>query len=708
MKKGQEITIWFMGLSGSGKSTLSSRLSEALRNRGRPVVLLDGDSLRNSLSRDLGFSPDDRTENLRRAAELSKIVAGNGCIVVAAFITPDENMRTLVRSIIGQDRLIEIYLECPVEICRMRDPRGLYESALKGDIKDFTGVSAPFEKPVNPTLTIRTSDRSAEESLEEILEYLDGIYPDPRKKRKAGHGTNISRKKVAVIGLDCAPASLIFEDHGFKLPNIRALMDHGVWGPLRSTDPPITVPAWATITTGKDPGQLGVYGFRNRVAYDYSEMATANSSNIKARRVWDLLEDHGASSILVGIPQTYPVTAHNGITVAGIPVPPKPFRLTHPPELQDQLDRLADGPYIVDVADFRNIDKDRLLQSLYEMVDRRFRLASRLILQNAWNFFMLVEIATDRLHHGFWRYCVPDHPLHEPGNPYENVIKLFYEYVDQRVGALMNLFTDDTTVMIVSDHGAKSLLGGVAINEWLQRLGLLCLKEKPQGVRPLSYDMVDWTRTKAWSEGGYYARVFLNVRGREPHGIIEKSDYENFREELAGNLEIMEGPDGWELRNQVMKPDSIYADIRNVPPDLMVYFDGLSRRSIGSVGHGEIFVSGNDRGLDDANHDMYGIFAACKMSDLRNGRRNGRKLEEISCLDITPTILGEFGFTAPRDLSGRAARISHYFHSSNEENLETSGEDDSCCESRVYEDQAGFSPEEEEIIKQRLEDLGYI
>ncbi len=349
MKMGQEITIWFMGLSGSGKSTLSSRLSKVLRNRGRPVVLLDGDSLRNSLSRDLGFSPEDRAENLRRAAELSKIVAGNGCIVIAAFITPDERMRNIVRSIIGRRLLIEIYLDCPVEVCRMRDPRGLYESALKGDIKDFTGVSAPFEKPRNPDLTIPTAIQSVEESLDSILEYLDRNHPHPSIKRKVHHRSTIAEKKVAVIGLDCVPASLAFGDQGFRLPNIRTLMDHGVWGPLRSTDPPITVPAWATMTTGKDPGQLGVYGFRNRNAHDYSEMVTANSSNIEVRRVWDFLEEQGLSSILVGIPQTYPVAAHNGITVAGIPIPDSSRRFTHPPELQDQLDRLADGPYIVDV-----------------------------------------------------------------------------------------------------------------------------------------------------------------------------------------------------------------------------------------------------------------------------------------------------------------------------------------------------------------------
>ncbi len=321
---------------------------------------------------------------------------------------------------------------------------------------------------------------------------------------------------------------------------------------------------------------------------------------------------------------------------------------------------------------------------------------------------MLVEIATDRLHHAFWRYCVRDHPLYEPGNASENVMKRFYEYLDQRVGSLMNLFSDDTTVIIVSDHGARSLLGGVAINEWLQRAELLFLKKKHEGIRPLSYDMVDWSRTKAWSEGGYYARVFLNVRGREPQGVIEKSDYDSFRDELAGKLEIMTDSDGSELRNQVLKPDIIYRSCKGVPPDLMVYFDGLSRRSIGSVGHKEILVSGNDRGLDDANHDMYGIFVACKMSDLRNGRRIGRKLQEISCLDVTPTILDQFEFAVPRDLSGKPARISYYVPSSNEENLETSGEDNSWRASRVFENLAGFSPEEEEIIRQRLEDLGYL
>ena len=140
-------TIWFTGLSGSGKSTLSSMLKIVLESRGDPVVLLDGDALRSGLNRDLGFSALDRAENIRRAAEVAKILCDAGHTVLAAFITPLESLRQAVRSLFRPDAFVEVFLDCPLAVCETRDPKGLYCRARKGDIPEFTGISSPFERP---------------------------------------------------------------------------------------------------------------------------------------------------------------------------------------------------------------------------------------------------------------------------------------------------------------------------------------------------------------------------------------------------------------------------------------------------------------------------------------------------------------------------------------------------------------------------------
>jgi len=437
-------------------------------------------------------------------------------------------------------------------------------------------------------------------------------------------------------------------------------------------------------------------------------MITVNDSHVEAPRVWDYLEEFGLSSILLGIPQTHPPRAHQGITIAGVPVPDLETASTYPEDLAVDVARAAGGDYLTDVKDFRRSDKESLLNNLYTMVERRFQVARHLLTHKPWNFFMMVEIAPDRLHHGFWRYCNPDHRLYVPGNPYESAIPDFYKYLDSCIGSLLSLLEDDTTVMVVSDHGARNLVGAVCINEWLIRNGFLFLLEQPDTERPLSAEMIDWTKTKAWGEGGYCGRIFLNVSGREPQGIIKPEEYEQVRNELAEQLEAMKGENGEPLANQVLKPEDVYRSCRNIPPDLMVYFDDLSRRSVSTVGHGKILRSGNDTGLDDANHDPQGIFISARMWELRKGLKKGRRIENPSCLDITPSILHEFGLTVPRDLAGKVISIDESYNSSDSGRTDTrTGKSNKARPART-EAAKQYSPEEEEIIKNRLTELGYL
>ncbi len=164
--------IWLTGLPCSGKTTIGSGLSEALLERGFFVRFLDGDATRKGLCSNLGFSEDDRVENIRRVAEISKLFMESGMITINAFITPTEPLRRLASEIIGRENLISIYVNAPVEVCETRDVKGMYKKARSGKISDFTGVSAPFEVPAAPDFEVDTTTSSPEESINQLIEFL--------------------------------------------------------------------------------------------------------------------------------------------------------------------------------------------------------------------------------------------------------------------------------------------------------------------------------------------------------------------------------------------------------------------------------------------------------------------------------------------------------------------------------------------------------
>lgn len=166
------VMIWFTGLSGSGKSTIAIALERELHRRGFLCRILDGDNIRSGINNNLGFSSNDRVENIRRIAEVGKLFIDSGIITLAAFISPNEALRRMAASIIGEEDFLEVYVSTPLEECERRDVKGLYAKARRGEIKDFTGVSAPFEAPVRPALTLDTSVLSLEESVDRLLKLI--------------------------------------------------------------------------------------------------------------------------------------------------------------------------------------------------------------------------------------------------------------------------------------------------------------------------------------------------------------------------------------------------------------------------------------------------------------------------------------------------------------------------------------------------------
>ena len=177
--KQRSVMIWFTGLSGSGKSTIAIALERELHKRGLLCRILDGDNIRSGINNNLGFTEADRIENIRRIAEVSKLFVDTGIITIAAFISPSNDIREMAANIIGKDDFLEVYVSTPIEECERRDVKGLYAKARRGEIKNFTGISAPFEAPAHPALVLDTSALSLEESVNKLLEL---ILPRIQKK----------------------------------------------------------------------------------------------------------------------------------------------------------------------------------------------------------------------------------------------------------------------------------------------------------------------------------------------------------------------------------------------------------------------------------------------------------------------------------------------------------------------------------------------
>ena len=171
--------IWFTGLSGSGKSTIANQVAVRLHQSGRITYVLDGDNIRHGLNKNLGFSPEDRQENIRRIGEVAKLFADAGLITTTAFISPYRQDRDAVRDIMSPDRFVEVFVDCPLEVCENRDPKGLYKKARAGELKGFTGIDAPYEAPQSPELVVNTNELDVAGCTEQVIDYLmeHGLTP---------------------------------------------------------------------------------------------------------------------------------------------------------------------------------------------------------------------------------------------------------------------------------------------------------------------------------------------------------------------------------------------------------------------------------------------------------------------------------------------------------------------------------------------------
>lgn len=224
--------------------------------------------------------------------------------------------------------------------------------------------------------------------------------------------------------------------------------------------------------------------------YSYTEGWIANSTSVKAKKVWDYLAERGFRSCIIGVPPSYPPYPVNGNLVSCFITPSDRVDYTYPRELRSEVEQAAGGKYMFDVV-FRTEDRDTILRDLYEMTEKRFRVVKYLMSKERWDYFMFMEIGVDRLHHAFWKFHDRNHPKYVPGNRYENVVREYYRFIDSKIVELLAMVDDDTCVMLVSDHGTTSMKGAFCINEWLIEKGYLVLKSYPEKVNDLDKCEVD-------------------------------------------------------------------------------------------------------------------------------------------------------------------------------------------------------------------------
>ena len=454
------------------------------------------------------------------------------------------------------------------------------------------------------------------------------------------------RFRLLVLGLDSVSPELLYRRFAPDLPRLTRFLENAAKGTLRSCDPPITVPAWAVMFSGADPGTLGLYGFRHRPPGVYDRMYTPTSTTPRRPMVWETLSRLGYRVAVLGMPPGYPPPSLNGVAVSDFLTPPTATDFVNPARYRAEVESVAGGPFF-DVP-FRIDDRRRVAEELFEMTRRRWRVARRLWEKEDWDLFVVHDIGPDRLHHAFWKFFDEDHPRYDPTSPLRTVAPEFYRLLDAEIGQLLDRVGPDIDVLVVSDHGSQAMQGAFCVNEWLRQHGHLVLAEPVSAPgTPLEEARVDWPRTQLWAAGGYYARIFVNLQGREREGCVRPEDLPTLVAQLKRELATVRTPGGEPLPIRLFAPREVYQEVTGDPPDLMAYFGEGRWRSAGTVGHGRLFLEENDTGPDDAVHSFDGVIA------WKDGTREGRTLSPQRIIDVGPTILRRFGVSLPENVQGR-------------------------------------------------------
>ena len=551
-------------------------------------------------------------------------------------------------------------------------------------------------------------------------------------------------KRVLIIGLDGVPFSLIEEwAKAGHLPTFARLMSQGVAGELASTMPPTSGPSWTSFSTGKNPGKTGIYDFLYRRPGTYV-FPPVNTSVRSGKSLWRLLSERGKRVAVVNLPISYPVEPVNGVLVSGWMTPYFATDYTWPPELGDEIRREVGDYRIYPAETFTERGKRRFFEACDELLDLLTRTNLYLMNRQPWDLFMTVYFDTDRILHQLWHYLDPGHPWrrHRGEDLSEPVIR-YFRRLDADIARLVTAAGEDCRVVVMSDHGMGRASRFVVLNNLLLETGFIALARDPWtrvktaafrsgltlrnvhrvvdrlGLAKhaeyknvysfdsllkklfLSFDNVDWGRTRAYSFGRHYGSVFLNVRGREPLGIVAPGEeYERVREELADAMLSYVDPElGRPIVSRCIKREEVYhgerfeeaPDLILLPEDPSDIFYGLSDFGSNRVWDATYRYSGMHR---DA-----GLMIACGP-----GVRRGEAFAGGGVTDIAPTALHWLGQPVPSDMDGRSlvSLLTEDALAASPLRMDAQSSADEAPRDRDY------TEDEEREIMERLRDLGYL
>ena len=566
--------------------------------------------------------------------------------------------------------------------------------------------------------------------------------------------------KVFVLGLDGATFDLIkpWVNEG-KLPNIGQVMKEGAYGELASTIPAHSAPSWSSFITGKNPGKHGIFDFAEHVANSY-RVRFVNAICRKGESIWAILSRFDKRVGVINVPMTYPPEAVNGFLVCGVDAPGTESRFTYPDTLSEEIENRF-GEYILETGLWSYIRRgqiDLAIRKQKQAIEKRFEVAKYLMHKYPWDFFVCVFTETDRAQHAFWKYMDPEHPLFDSkeARKYGNAILEVYQKLDDVIGYLLETLNENTTLMIMSDHGAGPCgHKSIYLNNWLHSRGLLRFKDSDGGgskviqnlkrsvytellsgtlrrmwkslprrkkdmVKRLIpnlrgemasrffFSRIDMSRTKAYAEESK-GFIWVNVEGRDPKGTVRPDkEYEEVRSYLINELVDMKCPESGEpIVDSVNKREDIYwGNYVHKAPDIVVTFKskGYVPRPSYNVDEEIALKVTHDKSEDDlranARHEQNGIL-------LIKGKhiRKNAVIKGTHIMDVAPTILHILGVAVPEDMDGKVLKDAFYDEFLRLHPVRYFSGDESAV---AGEDREVYSEDEEEIIGARLRDLGYL
>jgi predicted AlkP superfamily phosphohydrolase/phosphomutase len=460
-------------------------------------------------------------------------------------------------------------------------------------------------------------------------------------------------RRLLLVGLDGAAPGLALGAWRGELRTLDQLAERGAWCRVRGGRPWTSASAWASLFTGLDAGQLGIYGPRLRLNHNYDPPIALDSRAIHDPRLWDILGVAGKHIGVVGAPATTPAPAVQGCLIGDSPLPdgsPATFPASLAQQVAGWLGEAAQPSSSAPGAPGTGLDQDnpdRIIQAAYRRAEQRFMLARRLLARDVYDCFVLVDDGLATVQRTLWDSFDPAHPRYIPDHPFAGTIGSFYRFVDDQLFELLELVDEETIVAIVSVGGAQALHGELALNEWLIAQGELALRSAPDGPATLEQCEIDWELTRAWA--GDDGAIYLNVAGREPLGAIPADQVEQARTRLAAQLRALTDLDGTPAV-EVYRPESLYAATQGVAPDLIAICARPGWRTTATVGTGSVWVGAREARLDAACETPDGFLV---LYDPRN-LGGGRQLDEATIYDIAPTLLELLAQPIPSRLRGTA------------------------------------------------------